>query len=124
MIKSDDALLAPSDNHDALHDISDVDASIIICTSCIDLRSEVETLKHVRDDMSAKLVEHNDMSARFEIEVDLLRTTFAKCIEEQVKSLRNASCGTCDRLKFENEFLSKRCKSLIAKSFDSHDLCS
>ena len=77
----------------------------------------------MRNDMSAKLVEHNDMSARFEIEVDLLRTTFAKCIEEQVESLRNALCGTCDRLKFENEFLSKRCKSLIAKSFDSHDSC-
>ena len=63
------------------------------------------------------------MSARFEIEVDLLHTTYAKCIEEQMESLRNALCGTCDRLKFENEFLSKRCKSLIAKSFESHDSC-
>jgi len=95
----------------------------LICTSCIDLENEVLALKHMRDDMSAKLVEHNDMSARFEIEVDLLRTTFAKCIEEQVESLRNALCGTCDRLKFENEFLSKRYKSLIAKSFDSRDSC-
>ena len=76
------------------------------------------------DDMSAKLVEHNNMSARFEIEVDLLRTTFAKCIEEQVESLRNALCGTCDRLKSENEFLSKRYKSLCAKSFDSRDSCN
>ena len=71
-MKSDDALLAPSDNHDALHDISDIDASIIICASCVDLRCEVETLKHVRDDISAKLVEHSDMSARLEIEIDLL----------------------------------------------------
>ena len=77
----------------------------------------------MRDDMSVKLVEHNDMSARFEIEVDHLRTTYTMCIEEQVESLRNAPCGTCDRLKFENEFLSKRCKSLIAKSFESHDSC-
>ena len=54
----------------------------------------------MRDDMSVKLVEHNDMSARFEIEVDLLHTKYDKCIEEQVESLRNALCGTCDRLKF------------------------
>ena len=79
MMKSDDALLAPSDNHDALHDISDIDASIIICTSCINLENEVLVLKHVCNDMSAKLVEHIDMSARFEIEVDLLSTTYAKC---------------------------------------------
>jgi len=95
----------------------------LICTSYIDLENEFLVLKQMRDDMSAKLVEHNNMSAHFEIEVDLLRTTFAKCIEEQVESLRNALCGTCDRLKFENEFLSKKCKSLIAKSFDSHDSC-
>ena len=72
----------------------------LICTSYIDLENEFLVLKQMRDDMSAKLVEHNNMSARFEIEVDLLRTTFAKCIEEQVESLRNALCGTCDRLKF------------------------
>lgn len=124
VMESDDVLLAPSDNHDALHDFFDIDAYIIICTSCIDLRSEVEALKQVRDDISAKLVEHNDMSARLEIEVDLLRTTHAKCIEEQVvESLRDAPCGTCDRLKFENEFLSKRHKILCAKSFDSRDSC-
>ncbi|KAG2620964.1 hypothetical protein PVAP13_3NG152063 [Panicum virgatum] len=64
------------------------------------------------------------MSARLEIEVDLLRTTHAKCIEEQVvESLRNAPCGTCDRLKFENEFLSKTCKILCAKFFYSRDSC-
>ena len=57
-------------------------------------------MKRMRDDMSVKLVEHNDMSARFEIEVDLLHTTYDKCIQEQVESLRNALCGTCDRLKF------------------------
>ena len=95
----------------------------LICTSCIDLENEILALKHMHDDMSAKLVEHNDMSARFEIEVDLLRTIFAKCIEEKVKISRNDPCGTCDRLKFENEFLSKKYKSLIAKSFDSHDCC-
>ncbi|KAG2556317.1 uncharacterized protein LOC120685695 [Panicum virgatum] len=119
-----DACLASIDNHDALHGISKIDASPIICTTCIDLKSKVEALKRILDDMSIKLVEHNDMSARFEIEVDLLRTTYAKCIEEQVESFRNAPCGTCDRLKSENEFLSKRYKSLCAKSFDSRDSCN
>ena len=74
----------------------------LICTSCIDLENEVLALKQMRDDMSAKLVEHNEMSANLEKENDLLRTTYAKCIEEQVESLRNVSCGTSDRLKFEN----------------------
>jgi len=109
---------------DTLLDVNDDACSCgLICTSCIDLENEVLALKQMRGDMSAKLVEHNDMSARFEIEVDLLRIRFAKCIKEQVENLRNALCGTCDRLKFENEFLSKRCKSLIAKSFDSRDSC-
>jgi len=121
----DDNICSTScDIHDTLSDVNDNDCSCdFICTSCINLENEVLALKQMRDEMSAKLAEHNDMSARFEIEVDLLRTTFAKCIEEKVKISRNASCGTCDRLKFENEFLSKKCKSFIAKSFDSHDCC-
>jgi len=59
-----DACLASIDNHDALHGISKIDASPIICTTCIDLKSEVEALKRICDDMSAKLFEHNDMSAK------------------------------------------------------------
>jgi len=74
------AMCSLKENGDALYGISKIDASPIICTTCIDLKSEVEALKRVRDDMSARLVEHKDMSARFEIEVDLLRTTFSKCI--------------------------------------------
>ena len=62
-------------------------------------------------------------SANLEKEIDLLRTTHAKCIEKELDNLRSAPCGTCDRLKFENESLSKRYKSLIAKSFDSHIFC-
>jgi len=38
--------------------------------------------------------------------------------------LENAPCGTCDRLKFENEVLAKRCKSFCAKSLDSCDSCN
>ena len=93
----------------------------LICTSYIELENEALALKRMRDNMSAKLVEHNEMSANLENEIDLLRTTHAKCIEKELDNLRNAPCGTCDLLKFENESLSKRCKSLIAKSFDSHD---
>jgi GTP-sensing pleiotropic transcriptional regulator CodY len=52
------------------------------------LESEVLTLKKMRDDMSAKLVEHDEMSANLEKENELLRTTYAKCIEEEVDNLR------------------------------------
>ena len=38
-----------------------------------------------------------------------------------MQNLKNAPCGTCDRLKFENMVLVKRCKSLCAKSLDSCD---
>ena len=98
----DDNICSTScDIHDTLSDVNDNDCSCdFICTSCINLENEVLALKQMRDEMSAKLAEHNDMSARFEIEVDLLHTTYAKCIEEQMESLRNALCGTCDRLKF------------------------
>ena len=105
LIPSDDACLTSCDIHDILLDVNDDACSCeLICTSCIELENDVLALKQMRDDISVKLVEHNDMSARLEIEVDLLCTTFAKCIEEQVKSLRNVPCGTCDRLKLENEF--------------------
>ena len=78
----------------------------------------------MRDDMSAKLVEHNEMSANLEKEIDLLRTTYAECIRKEMENLKNAPCGTCDRLKFENEVLAKRCKSFCAKSLDSCDSCN
>jgi len=70
------------------------------------------------------LVEHNKMSANLEKEIELLRTTYAKCIGKEMENLKNAPCGTCDRLKFENEVLAKRCKSLCAKSLDSRDSCN
>jgi len=104
-ILDDDVFPTSCHIHDTLPDVNDDDCSCgLICTSCIELENEVLALKQMRDDISAKLVEHNDMSARLEIEVDLLCTTYAECIEEQVKSLRNVPCGTCDHLKFENEF--------------------
>ncbi|TVU26077.1 hypothetical protein EJB05_28606, partial [Eragrostis curvula] len=65
--------------------------------------SQVEALKLVRNDMSAKLVEHNDMSACLEKENDLLRTTYAECIEKEMQILRDTPCGTCEHLKSQNE---------------------
>ena len=124
ILDDDDACLTSCDNHETLLDVKDDDCSCgLLCTLCIELENEVLALKQMRDEMSAKLVEHSDMSANLEKEIDLLRTTYAMCMEKELDNLRNASCGTCDRLKFENESLSKRCKSLIAKSFDSHDSC-
>jgi hypothetical protein len=102
----------------------DVSSTGLICTSCIEFENEVLALKQIRDDMSAKLVEHNEMSANLEKENELLRTTYAECIEKEMQNLKNAPCGTCDRLKFENEVLAKRCKSFCAKSLDSRDSCN
>jgi hypothetical protein len=117
----DDACHTSCDKVDALLDVNDVACSCdFICTSCIDLESEVLSLKKMRGDMSTKLVEHDDMSANLEKENELLRTTYAKCIEEEIDNLRNMTCGTCERLKSENEVLRTRCKSLCAKGLDSH----
>ena len=80
-------------------------------------------LKKMRDDMSAKLVEHDEMSANLEKENELLRTTYARCIEKEVENLINIPCGTCERLKVENEALLTRCKSLCAKGLDSRIPC-
>ena len=94
------------DIHDTLPDVNDDDYSCgLICTSCIELKNEVLALKRMRDGMSAKLVEHNEMSANLE------------------HNLENAPCGTCDCVKHENEILVTRCRSLCAKSLDSHDSC-
>jgi hypothetical protein len=69
------------------------------------------------------LVEHDEMSANFEKENELLHTTYAKCIEEEINNLRNMTCVTCERLKSQNEVLRTRCKSLCAKSLDSCFSC-
>ena len=75
--------------------------------------------------MVHKLVEHNEMSANFAKENDLLCATYAKCIKKGMHNLKkkNSPYGICDRLKLENEVLFKRCKSLSAKSFDSCNSC-
>jgi hypothetical protein len=120
----EDACHTSCDDDDALRDVNDVAFSCdLVCTSCINLESEVLALKKMCEDMSAKLVEHDEMSANIEKENELLRTTYAKCIEEEINNLRNMTCGTCEHLKSQNEVLHTRCKSLCAKGLDSHFSC-
>lgn len=61
----DDAFLT-SNNHDALLDVNDVSLAGLIFTSCLELENEVLALKQMRNSMSAKMVEHNDISANLE----------------------------------------------------------
>jgi hypothetical protein len=55
-----------NDNHDVLLNINACNMSTISCTSSNDLKHEIDDLKQVCDDMSAKLVEHNKKSANLE----------------------------------------------------------
>jgi hypothetical protein len=54
---NNDTCIDSNDNHDVLLDINACNMSTISCTSCNDLKHEIDDLKQVRDDMSAKLVE-------------------------------------------------------------------
>jgi hypothetical protein len=54
-----DACHTSCDKVDALLDVNNVACSCdFICTSCIDLERKALTLKMMREDMSAKLVEN------------------------------------------------------------------
>jgi hypothetical protein len=77
----------------------------------------------MHDDMSTKLVENNEMIVNLEKENELLRSTYSHCIEKEIDNLRNMTSGTCERLKFKNEVLRTRCKSLCAKHLDSRISC-
>jgi hypothetical protein len=61
-----DTWMDSSDDHDVLLDINACNVSTISCTSCNDLKHEIDDFKQVHDDMSAKLVEHNKKSANLE----------------------------------------------------------
>jgi hypothetical protein len=63
---NNDTCIHSNDNHDVLLNINACNVSIISCTSCNDLKYEIDDLKQVHDDMSAKLVEHNEKSDNFE----------------------------------------------------------
>jgi hypothetical protein len=63
---SNDTCIDSNDNHDVLLDINSCNVSTISCTSCNDSKYEIDDLKQVRNDMSAKLVGHNEKSANLE----------------------------------------------------------
>jgi hypothetical protein len=60
---NNDTCIDSNDNHDVLLDINTCNVSTITCASCIDLKHEIDNFKQVHDDMSIKLVEHNEESA-------------------------------------------------------------
>jgi hypothetical protein len=120
----EDACHTSCDDDNALQDVNNVACSCdFVCTYCINLESEVLALKKMREDMSTKLVEHDEMSANLEKENELLHTTYAKYIEKEIYNLRNMTCGTCESLKSQNEVLRTKCKSLCAKGLDSRFSC-
>jgi hypothetical protein len=63
---NNDTCIDSNDNHDVLIDINASNVSTISCTSCNYLKLEIDDLKQVRDDISTKLVEHNEKSANLE----------------------------------------------------------
>jgi hypothetical protein len=84
LVVIDDACHTSCDTDDALFYVNDDTCSCgLICTSCINLESELLGLKKMREDMSAKLVVHDEMSANLEKENKLLHTTYARCIETE-----------------------------------------
>jgi hypothetical protein len=87
------------------------------------LESQELALKKMCDDMSSKLVSHDEMSANLEKKNELLRTTYSRYIVAEIENLRNMTCGTSEGLKFENEVLRTRCKSFCAKGLDSRISC-
>jgi hypothetical protein len=65
-ILNNDTCIDSNDNHDVLLGINACNVSTISCASCIDLKHEIDDFKQVCDDMSAKVVEHNEKSANLE----------------------------------------------------------
>jgi hypothetical protein len=61
-----DTYIDSNDNHDVLLDINAYNVSTISYTSCNDLKHEIDDLKQVRKDISAKLFEHNEKSINLE----------------------------------------------------------
>jgi hypothetical protein len=63
---NNDTCINSNNNLDVLLDINAYNVSTISYTSCNDLKYEINDLKQVHDDMSAKLVEHNEKSVNLE----------------------------------------------------------
>jgi hypothetical protein len=72
-------------NDNGLRDVNDVACSCdFVCTSCIDLESEVLALKKMCEDMSAMLVEHDEMSANLEKKMN-------SCVPHMLNALKKKS---------------------------------
>jgi hypothetical protein len=63
---NNDTCIDSNDNHNVLLDINACNVSTIFYASCNILKHEIDDFKQVCDDMSAKLVEHNEKSANHE----------------------------------------------------------
>jgi hypothetical protein len=63
---NNDTCIDSNDNPDVLLDINACNMSTASCTSCNNLKHEIDDLKQGCNDMSAKLVEHNEKSANLE----------------------------------------------------------
>jgi hypothetical protein len=63
---NNDICIDSNNNHDVLLDINACNVSTISCASCIDLKHEIDDFKQVHDDMSAKVVEHNEKRANLQ----------------------------------------------------------
>jgi hypothetical protein len=63
---NNDTCIDSNDNYDVLLDINACNMSTASCTSCNYLKYEIDDLKQVHDDVSAKLVEHNEKSANLD----------------------------------------------------------
>jgi hypothetical protein len=74
--------------------------STISCTSCNDLKYEIHDLKQVRDDMSAKLVEHNEMSAKL-VEHNEMSANLKKLV------VMRQNCDLVDACRENNYFKAK-----------------
>jgi hypothetical protein len=63
---NNDTCIDSNDNHDVLLDINACNMSTASCTSCNNLKHDIDDLKQVCDDMSTKLVKHNEKSTNLE----------------------------------------------------------
>jgi hypothetical protein len=63
---NNDTCIDSNDNHNVLLDINACNVYTMSCASCNDLKYEIDDFKQVRDDISVKLVEHDEKSTNHE----------------------------------------------------------
>jgi hypothetical protein len=94
---NNDTFIDSNDDHDVLLDMNACNMTTISYTSCIDLKHEIDDLKQVCDNLSAKLVEHNENSANLNARSSLL-----------------GACWECPKVKLELD-----ARSLNVKKFET-----